>query len=277
MRFVPRLSEVGTHWVMQNTGPTSLFSDQSAGEGGVEQGAGAGAMSARATDVAQMPPKNNAPSRSGQRRLDPRVTLLETQCVKLSLSILSRSNAPARSLGFTSAVPGEGKSFLATLTARALARQSQLPITLLDCNWERPTLHNVFDVPATPGLAEWLRQECSLDDIRHVVAPGLTVIPAGDTAQDTVALTSALKARGAQSLLVYPDEALIVDMPAVLTTSYGALLAQQIDAVLLVVRAGATWDSYVQEATYELNASAVEGVVLNATRSRIPQWLQRIL
>ena len=217
------------------------------------------------------------PSNGGKKRGDPRISLLQTQCLKLSLSILSRPNRHARSLGFTSAIAGEGKSFLATLTATALTGRAHKPVTLVDCNWDDPSLHTLYDLPATPGLAEWLRHECDLEQIRHEVAPSLTVIPAGEALNDAVALTEALKAAGALTLVTQADEALIVDMPSVLTTPYGSLLAQQLDAVLLVVRAGVTWDSYVQEACNELSAASVEGVVLNATRSFIPRWLQRLL
>ena len=208
---------------------------------------------------------------------DPRMSLLQTQCLKTSLAILSRPTRHARSLGFTSAVAGEGKSYLAALTATALADRTHRPVTLVDCNWDNPSLHARFDVAETPGLAEWLRQECDIAQVRHAVSPCLTVIPAGNALSDTVTLTDALRAAGPLHLLTQPDEALIVDMAPILTTPYGALLAQQLDAVLLVVRAGVTWDSYVREACHELSASPVEGVVLNATRSRIPRWLQRIL
>lgn len=282
MRFIPRLNEVGALRVVQNAGPFgSAFAVRGAGDGsdadGVSYATNPQIIATRAADTTPRPSGGFTPPGGAGRRVDRRMALLETQCVKLSLSLLARANNPAKSVGFTSAVSGEGKSFLATLTATALARQSHMPITLVDCNWEHPTLHSTFGIPDSPGLAEWLRLECSLDDIRHIVSSGLTVIPAGVANDDTVALTGALKAAGLQALLTHPDEVLIVDMAPVLTTSYGALLSQQLDSVLLVVRAGSTWDSYIQEASYELSASPVEGIVLNATRSRIPQWLQRML
>lgn len=231
----------------------------------------------RALDLTDAPSGEHLLAPGKKRNTDPRIALLQTQCLKLSLSIFSRPGRHSRSLGFTSAIPGEGKSFLATLTATSLASKSHKHVTLVDCNWESATLHTLFDLPPTPGLAEWLRHECDLDQIRRPVSPYLTIISAGDGLQDSIALTDTLRTVGAHTLLTHPDEALIVDMAPVLTTSYGALLAQQLDAILLVVRSGVTWDAYIQEACHELSASAVEGVILNATRSRIPRWLQRII
>ncbi len=208
---------------------------------------------------------------------DPRVRLIQNQCLKLSLSLLNRPQRGARSIGFTSALPGEGKSFMATITASALAERGHRPITLVDCNWDDPILHTRFDIPNSPGLAEWLRGECELADIRHSVSPYLTVIPSGDGAEDALALAERLRATGANALLTSSEESLIADLPSALTTDYGALLPRILDAALLVVRAGSTQETYIAEASRQLADAPLEGIVLNATRSSIPRWLLRML
>src|SRR5205807_5586521 len=85
--------------------------------------------------------------------------MLQEQCRQLCLSVFFREHAPVRSLGFTSSIGGEGKSFLAMLTSRVLAIDSSDPVTLVECNWSHPSLHESFGCPAVPGLAEWLRGE----------------------------------------------------------------------------------------------------------------------
>jgi MinD-like ATPase involved in chromosome partitioning or flagellar assembly len=114
-------------------------------------------------------------------------------------------------------------------------------------------------------------------EIRHQVTPMLTVIPAGMALGDTINLTRKLSAHSIISLLSDMNEVLIADMPAILTSSYGAQLAQELDAVTLVVRARTTWDSFVAEAHHELEGAQLDGVILNATQSRIPRWIQRML
>lgn len=221
--------------------------------------------------------KRRSSSRENIDASDPRVQLIRSQCLKLSLSLFNRTQRSTRSLGFTSAIPGEGKTFLACVTASTLAERSHRSITLVDCNWDNPTLHAHFDIPNSPGLAEWLREECELEDIRHTISPYLRVIPSGDASEDALALAERFRAIGAQALLSAPDELLIADLPAVLTTDYGALLPQLLDAVLLVVRASATQEAHIAEASRELADSSVEGTVLNAARSSIPRWLLRLL
>ena len=48
------------------------------------------------------------------------IQMLQEQGQRLCLSLFSREQAPIRSLGFTSSIGGEGKSFLALVTARIL-------------------------------------------------------------------------------------------------------------------------------------------------------------
>lgn len=226
---------------------------------------------ARTRDARRQPATG---TRQGQR-LDPRSVLLQRQCLKMALSIFAA--AQVRSLGFTSAIAGEGKTFLASATAAALAKKANRPVVLVDCNWEHPSLHTLYNLPDAPGLAEWARGECELSEIRHQVAPMLTVIPAGMALGDNVNITRKLSAHSIDSLLIDMNEVMIADLPAVLTSAYGAQLAQELDAVTLVVRARTTWDSFVAEAHHELEDAQLEGVILNATQSRIPRWIQRML
>ena len=230
---------------------------------------------ARARDAGRKPATGVAKGARPGQRVDPRSALLQRQCLKMALGIFA--TAQVRSLGFTSAIAGEGKTFLASATAAALAGKANRPVVLVDCNWEHPSLHTLYNLPDSPGLAEWARGECELSQIRHQVAPMLTVIPAGMALGDAINITRKLSAHSIDSLLTDMNEVLIADMPAVLTSSYGSQLAHELDAVTLVVRARATWDSFVAEAQHELEEAQLEGVILNATQSRIPRWIQRML
>jgi Mrp family chromosome partitioning ATPase len=202
---------------------------------------------------------------------------LRTRCKQLGVSVFLQGNRPVRSLGFTSAIAGEGKTFLARLTAEAMVEDSGVPVTLLECDWENPTLSSAYDLPPGPGLSEWLHGRCSLEAIRRPVANGLTVIPAGDSISNTTQLLKTFRQRGAESVLVDPDELLIIDLPATVTTAYGPFAAQLADALLLVIRMGVTPEPFVAEACQYLKDLPVEGVIFNQVTSRIPRWLRRIL
>ena len=151
--------------------------------------------------------------------------MLLERCRNLCISLFYRENAPVRSLGFTSSIQGEGKSFFASITAQVLAHDSIEPVTLIECNWEHPTLHEYFDIPATPGLAEWLRGTCDEDDIRYQVDKNLTVIPAGNGSHDAVKLLNQLNEHGLKKAFQHTNELYIVDLPSIITTGYGSLAA----------------------------------------------------
>ncbi len=203
--------------------------------------------------------------------------MLRERCRQLCLSTFFREHVPACSLGFTSSVGGEGKSFLATVTAEVLANDSSTPVTLLECNWEHPSIHQYFGLPSSPGLAEWLRKECSEEAIRHKVDRNLTIIPAGDGRRDAVKLLQQIREKGLLDTLDHANDLLIVDLPAIVTTAYGSLAASLVESLVIVVRAGVTPDGLIAETCSQLKDLPVQGVILNQLESHIPRWIRRIL
>jgi len=173
---------------------------------------------------------------------------------------------------------GEGKSFLALVTAQVLAQDSIEPVTLIECNWEHPTLHDHFDIPATPGLAEWLRGSCQESEIRYRVNDNLTVIPAGDGMQDAVKLLKRARQQGLAQMFGHANELFILDLPPVITSSYGSLAAGLVETVVVIVRSEAVPANVLAETCARLKEySSLHGIILNQRNSRIPRWIQQIL
>lgn len=133
--------------------------------------------------VQKKAPADKALTTKITRRDTAAIQMIQERCRQLCFSLFFREHAPVRSVGFTSSIDGEGKSFLSLVTAQVLAHDANEPVTLVECNWKHPSLHEYFGVPATPGLAELLRGSCNEDDIRHQVEDNLTIIPAGNGSQ----------------------------------------------------------------------------------------------
>ena len=217
-------------------------------------------------------------SRSISKQSAANAGALQERCRQLCLSFFFREHAPVRSLGFTSAIAGEGKSFLTTVMASVLAKDVSDPVTLLECNWEHPCLHEHFGIAATPGVAEWLRGDCDETDIRHRIDPNLTVIPAGEGRRDAVKLTQQLRQQDLLAAFTSsPNELLVVDLPAIVTCAYGSLLASLVESLIIVVRAGVTTDRMLVETCAQLKDLPVEGVILNQMQSKIPRWIRQLL
>ncbi len=218
-----------------------------------------------------------AETKSANKGRTSKISALENQCRQLVLSLYFRETAPVRSIGFTSSIDGEGKSFLSAVTAKVLSEVSPIPITLVECNWRHSTLHESYDLPSKPGLAEWLRGECNEQAIQHQINHNLTIIPAGDGEQDAVRFLQQIRHRGLLDTLGLSNGLLIVDLPAIATTYYGSLAASLVEALFIVVRAGVTPRTLIKETCTQLINLPVQGFVLNQVESSIPGWIRQLL
>lgn len=203
--------------------------------------------------------------------------MLQERCRQLCLSLFYREHAPVRSLGFTSSIDKEGKSFLASVTAQVLSHDSNVPVTLVECDWEHPSQHEYFGIPTTPGLAEWLSGTCDEEDIRYQVDSNLTVIPAGNGAQDAVRLLKQIQQTGLLNIFSHSNELYIFDLPPIITTGYGSLAAGLVESIVIVVRAQVIPDRMIAETCSQLKDFPIHGIILNQDESRIPHWIRQLL
>jgi Mrp family chromosome partitioning ATPase len=176
-------------------------------------------------------------------------------------------------IGVTSALDGEGKSTIALGIATAMAADLDSPIVLVELNLTRPTVHKSLGLPAQPGLSEYLRGECPLPQALRQVTENLFVLPAGDCRNDAARLIRMLTRANLLLRMDNSGAVLVLDLPPVLTASYGVLASSMADAVVLVVRAGHTPENKVKDAIARLDESTLRGIVLNAARPSIPTWL----
>ncbi len=202
---------------------------------------------------------------------------IQEGCRQLCLPLFYQEHTQVHSLGFTSALAGEGKTFLATVAAQVLANDIGCPITLVECNWQNPSLTKQLGLPPTPGLAEWLCGECSEVSIRHQVSHNLTVVLAGNGKRRALKLLHQMLQKGLRSLQFHPDELFIVDLPSIIDTAYGSLAANIVESLIIVVQAQATPDVMVVETCERLKDRPLCGIILNQTKSQIPSWLRQFL
>ena len=171
---------------------------------------------------------------------------------------------PIRTLMVTSPGPGDGKSITVANLALTMAQEFQRRVVLVDGDFRGSSIHSLFGLTATPGLAELIAGEATLDDVMLQLPDyRLTIIPAGRTPQfPTELLSSTLMRRVVDTLRSRFDKVLF-DMPAVAPLADVATFAPMADGVLMVVRAGVTQRPALNDALNVFDEEKVIGVVLN--------------
>jgi exopolysaccharide/PEP-CTERM locus tyrosine autokinase len=170
-------------------------------------------------------------------------------------------------LGVTSPSHGEGKTLTAVNLAVSLAMDTAQTVLLVDTNLRSPSVHEVFGLNDYPGLADYLLDNQSLEDL--LVHPGIgrfVLLPGGRpvsnsteilTSPKMLALVEELKHR-------YPARVVIFDLPPLLHTADVIAFSPYTDALLLVVEEGRTTAEEVQRAlSLVKNSRPILGTVLN--------------
>lgn len=175
------------------------------------------------------------------------------------------TNEPLRRLLVTSAIPGEGKTFVASNLAQAFARQPDRRVLLIDSDLRRSRLHLLLGAPVTPGLTEYLRGEAEeLAVIQHGMDGNLYFIAGGNEVTNPSDLLANRRLKVLLDRVTPLFDWVVLDSPPCLPVADATVLAEHCDGALLVVRAGVTPSAIAQRACQELKARKVVGVVLNA-------------
>jgi capsular exopolysaccharide synthesis family protein len=187
-----------------------------------------------------------------------------------------RSLRPMKVTAFTSALPGEGKTVTAVNLALTAARGSlDRRILLIDADLRRSQVGQILGIRARPGLSELLRGECEpRDAIRRFMSTRLAIIPAGEVPEEP---TQLLAGGTMRELLVQVRDSfdeVYVDLPPALPFADAAILGNQTDAVVMVIRANVTSFSRVSEALEHLAGAPVVGSVLNGAESSAAPYLK---
>lgn len=165
----------------------------------------------------------------------------------------------------TSAVPGEGKSSLATCLGLTLAASEKT--LLIEGDLRAPTLRKILSLPKQQrGLMEVLLGTATLEEAIHVdAASGLHVLAVVQRPPNPAETVSSMAFAALLLQLRERYERIIIDSPPVQAASDALVLSRLSDAVLFVARADVTSTATVRRAIHQLNniQAPLVGCVLN--------------
>ena len=215
------------------------------------------------------------PSKGGldfQRRLItheyPKSPISESyRSLRTNISYSSSSDRKIRSILVSSPQPGEGKSTTVANIAITFA-QMRKRVLLIDADLRKPVQHNVFGHSKGPGLAEYLVGDINEIDqlIRKTKIDNLFIVTAGVPPPNPSELLGSDRMGRLVDKLEQEWDIVLFDSPPIVAVTDSSMISSEIDALIMVVKAGQTDRSAVDRAldTVKNVKSPLIGVVLNA-------------
>lgn len=164
----------------------------------------------------------------------------------------------------TSGVAAEGKTFVASNLAQSIIQQPELRVLLIDADLRSSRLHLLFGTQSCPGLSDYLRGDA---DEYAVIQKGssesLFLIPGGNLASNPSELLLNDRMKRLLNTVASVFDWIIIDSPPTLPVHDASMLADLVDGVLFVIRAGSTNAEIVERTAAEFQGKNLLGVVLN--------------
>jgi Mrp family chromosome partitioning ATPase len=185
---------------------------------------------------------------------------------------LELSPASGGIIGITSAISGEGRTTIALGMARTLANDLDIPVLLVEADFDRPSIAGRLGLSVKEGLCEVLRGEARLESVMLPIGDNLAVITAGTVGTDAGHLLGQLPILDPFHSTDRGPSVVLIDLPPITAYGYSARAARIADVTVLVVRSGVTPIETVREAVSRLGDQPPRGLILNAQRSALPAW-----
>jgi len=207
----------------------------------------------------------------------------DAECFRvLRGQILFQREKPApRFIQVTSALPGEGKTYVAANLAVMLALSIDEHVVAIDTDLRRPRLHHLFGYRNVRGLHDYLLGKARLEDL--IVKSGLdklSLLPAGKIARNaTELLSSNMMVKFLDEVKEkFKDQFVIIDSPPCQIASETKSLANLVDGTIFVVMARKTPRKEIEKAIDNLGKEKILGVVFNGfdqVQKRYHQYYDR--
>jgi capsular exopolysaccharide synthesis family protein len=186
---------------------------------------------------------------------------------KLHIALqMSEASRTPKTVLFSSATPGEGKSVLAASLGRLVASHGRR-VLLIDCDWRSPNLHRLFRCPNRGGLAALLANDTVVleDIVKRDEASGADVITAGDLDAKTAHQLMSPRMQIILDTFARNYDLVIIDSPPVLVGADVLALCRLVEKVVYVTRWGKTRRELAFEGLKQIIEARgqVAGVVLS--------------
>ena len=195
---------------------------------------------------------------------DPGSPIAESFRTLRSAILLLGNEEKERVILFTSALPGEGKSFVATNTAVAFAQQD-LKTLLVEADLRKPAISKrIFELGDNlPGVADYMVGQPA--PVQPTLIKNLYVMPAGSRVPNPAELLANLHFNDIIDWLKHDYDRIVIDTAPINVVSDTLNIVACASVICLVVRSNLTPRKAVRRAVELLRRAKVrpDGIVLN--------------
>ncbi len=146
-----------------------------------------------------------------------------------------REKQNGKTLLFTSSIPAEGKSTVASNYAASLAIAGRKTL-LIDCDIRRPRAHESFSIKIERGLETVLLNNTPAEElIIEDILPNLDLLPTKNMKNNVTELFLRDKMEEVLKDLVDKYDTIVLDTPPLAVASDAAILSKSVDGVVVVI------------------------------------------
>ncbi len=198
--------------------------------------------------------------------------------MRLLVTRLQKNGSMPKRLSVLSSISGEGVTTVCLGMGITAANDYRKKTCIVDLNWYSPsTLYQAEE--GDPGIANIIEDNLSIEEIvRPTGITGLYILPAGkleDYKRPIIARSQSLADLFEQLDVLFDH--IILDIPAVLSTSDSVPLAGHGDGCCVVIRQGVTPVLDVKMALNEISHLTMLGVIVNRVSLHTPAKIVKFM
>jgi capsular exopolysaccharide synthesis family protein len=180
-----------------------------------------------------------------------------------------------RSILITSSMLCEGKSVFASYLALTSARCKNRKTLLIDFDLRRPMIHKLFAKPIEKGISDILAEGLAAKNfVKSTSVEMLDIITAGRTPNNPSELITAPAVHRIVEEMKFYYDLILIDSPPLIAVMDPLILLEEVDGVILVIKAGSTQRDVVLRAKDILakHKEKIAGVVVNNIDRTLPYY-----
>lgn len=183
-------------------------------------------------------------------------------------------DSETKKIMITSSGPREGKSTTAANLAVSIA-QSGKSVLLIDADMRNPTQHKLFGLSNEEGLSVSLVQDQDFQAyIKETAVPGVSLLSGGPIPPNPAELVGSKRMKRLIEVLSEQFDVVLIDTPPIIAVTDAAIIAQEVDGVILVLASGEVNKEFAKRAKAHLDkvGAKILGAVLNKADMKTSEY-----